>query len=215
MLLLGYFRAASVVGLRNRPIETRARLLAMAPSHNRCIVRPSVAEFDETVRQIFEIFGEAMETSGPQLTKNLEVRRCLEKMLEQNEAGFRADMKQTDDWNECRLARIRAAVLTRRLMTQQLSLVEREAREKAEQRLQAVEEDLHFASDLCQLHQRWRDSVMEVRQGHGFQEKEATPVLEADGASEAPEEEQFAGCPAAPAVLLGKTRRVTQDMGGK
>lgn len=30
-----------------------------------------------------------METSGPQLTKNLEVRRCLEKMLEQNEAGFR------------------------------------------------------------------------------------------------------------------------------
>eukprot|EP00913_Durusdinium_trenchii_P016528 g15534.t1 len=97
----------------------------MAPSHNRCIVRPSVAEFDETVRQIFEIFGEAMETSGPQLTKNLEVRRCLEKMLEQNEAGFRADMKQTDDWNECRLARIRAAVLTRRLMTQQLSLVEK------------------------------------------------------------------------------------------
>lgn len=30
-----------------------------------------------------------------------------------------------------------------------MKALRREAREKAEQRLQAVEEDLHFASDLC------------------------------------------------------------------
>ena len=141
---------------------------------------------DETVREIFEIFGEDLEAKGPQLAKNLRLRMCLEKMLELHEGTMRQDLRRQEKSYTERLWRAALSWTERRQMMEALSLAERHAREVAEEEVETCHQLLNAAA--------------EFRRG--------MRNLEMEGGSG---QEIASGLGLAPAVLLGKTRVRPQE----
>jgi len=140
---------------------------------------------DETVREIFEIFGEDLEAKGPQLAKNLRLRMCLEKMLELHEGTMRQDLRRQEKSYTERLWRAALSWQERRQMIEALSLAERHAREVAEEEVETCHQLLNAAA--------------EFRRG--------MRNLEMEGSGQ----EVASGLGLAPAVLLGKTRVRPQE----